>query len=333
MGLKRILKIQNLSQNELKQVTKMSNLLQNELEKIAKMRHIKNYKNMSREELLIALLKSKQSHAELYKSKSNNVEIEETKKIFNELRNRFSKEKIKKIRKKFRFREEIDDYLKELEKKNSLTEQEIQEKRQNTKKLKMSEEFLKELKEEDLNRLEKHQYHDNDDLDYKGIRQIENLFDEINEDYYKPIKTKGAFNNNYIEYESRGDKDKNLSLEDYLDIIRPFLRDMINNHKTHGEWKIQLIMRIDFISSLDTGEFHTMHSKSNNVEIMMGTETDDIINELFESFFKKYQEGLETKMEKSNSVFESVDLLHYSLHKISLNRGGSYRDSPSWIKN
>ena len=67
------------------------------------------------------------------------------------------------------------------------------------------------------------------------MRQIENLFDEINKDYYKPIKTKGAFNDNYIEYESRGDKDKNLSPEDYLDIIRPFLRDIINNHKTHGE--------------------------------------------------------------------------------------------------
>ena len=44
-------------------------------------RGIKNYKNISKEELLIALLKSKQSHAELYKSKSNNAEIEETKKI------------------------------------------------------------------------------------------------------------------------------------------------------------------------------------------------------------------------------------------------------------
>ena len=127
-------------------------------------------------------------------------------------KNRFSKEKIKKIRKKFRFREGIDERLKELEKKNSLTEQEIREKKHYIKKLKKTEEFLKKLKEEDLNRLEKHQYHDNDDLEYKGIRQIENLFDEINEDYYKPIKTKGAFNNNYIEYESRGDKNKNLLL-------------------------------------------------------------------------------------------------------------------------
>ena len=57
------------------------------------MRRIKNYKNMSREELLIALLKSEESHEDLYKSKSNNSKIEEDQKIFNEIRNRFSKEK------------------------------------------------------------------------------------------------------------------------------------------------------------------------------------------------------------------------------------------------
>ena len=81
-GLKRIAKLQNLSQNEFKQITKMWNLSQNELKQIAKMRRIKNYKNMSREELLIALLKSKQSNAELRRSKDNNAEIEETKKKF-----------------------------------------------------------------------------------------------------------------------------------------------------------------------------------------------------------------------------------------------------------
>ena len=83
----------DLSQNGLEKIAKMQNLSQNELEQIAKMRRIKNYKNMSREELLIALLKSKQSHAELRRSKDNNAEIEETKKSFNELRNRFSKKK------------------------------------------------------------------------------------------------------------------------------------------------------------------------------------------------------------------------------------------------
>ena len=79
-GLERIAKMQNLSQNELEQMTKMRNLSQNELEQIAKMRRIKNYKKMSKERLLITLLKSEQSTAELYKSKSNNAEIEKTKK-------------------------------------------------------------------------------------------------------------------------------------------------------------------------------------------------------------------------------------------------------------
>ena len=61
---------------------------------------------------------------------------------------------------------------------------------------------------------------------------LEGLREEIKKNYYKPIKTNGAFNNNYVEYQSRGDKDKNLSPEDYLNIISPFLRDMINIHKT-----------------------------------------------------------------------------------------------------
>ena len=121
--------MQNLSQNELKQIVKMQDLLQNELEQIAKTRRIKNYKDMSREDLLIAFLKSNQKHAELRKSKDNNAEIEEAKRIFNELRNRFSKEKIKETGRKFHFREGIDDYLQELEQKDSLTEQEKREKK------------------------------------------------------------------------------------------------------------------------------------------------------------------------------------------------------------
>ena len=72
--------MQNFSQNELIQITKMQNFSQNELEQIAKMRRIKNYRNISREELLIFLLKSEQSTAEFCKSKSNNADIEEIKK-------------------------------------------------------------------------------------------------------------------------------------------------------------------------------------------------------------------------------------------------------------
>ena len=65
---------------------------------------------------------------------------------------------------------------------------------------------------------------------------------------------------------------------------------------------------------------------------MNGTDTNDAIIELIKSFTKRYQEGLETKMKGSSYIFERVDLLEYHLHKISLNRGSSYIDSPEWIK-
>ena len=113
-------------------------------------------------------------------------------------------------------------------------------------------------------------------------------------DYYKPIKTKSAFNGNYIEYESKGDKDKNLSPKEYLDMIRPYLRDMINDHKTRREWKIQLTMQINFISSEHSEEILcTMHTKSHNIDIMMGSETKQIIEKLFESLLQSYQKDLE----------------------------------------
>ena len=110
-GLNKILKIENLSLNELKQIDKMNNLSLNELKQLAKIRHIKNYKDMSKEDLLIALLKSNQSHTEIRKI-NDNTEIRETKKIFNELRNNFLKEEIKRIRRKFYVKETIDKYLK-----------------------------------------------------------------------------------------------------------------------------------------------------------------------------------------------------------------------------
>ena len=134
-------------------------------------------------------------------------------------------------------------------------------------------------------------------------------------------------------YESSEDKDSKLAIYQYFYIIRPYLRDMIDNHEARGEWKIQLTMRIIFVSFIDANETRVMHSKSDNIEIMSGIETSDAINELFNSFSKRYQEGLETKMKGSSFVFECIDLLEYHLHKISLHRGSSYISSPEWIKN
>ena len=133
-------------------------------------------------------------------------------------------------------------------------------------------------------------------------------------------------------------------------MIKPYLSDLINKHQTHGsrkynsgdkswiektssDWEIKLTMAINFISSKYSDETRTMHTKSNNVEIMVGSETNEIIEDLFESFLQKYQEGLEKSMRGSEFVYDSVDVLYYNLNKVSLSRGGSYIDSPKWVKN
>ena len=76
-----------------------------------------------------------------------------------------------------------------------------------------------------------------------------------------------------------------------------------------------------------------MDSKSANIEITIYNEADELIEELFESLLNRYQNNLEESMRGSESVFDYIHLLYYKCHKISPNCGGSYIDSPDWIKN
>ena len=86
---------------------------------------------------------------------------------------------------------------------------------------------------------------------------------------------------------------------------------MIDNHKARSEWKVQLVMQIIFVSSLDTNKNHIMHTKSDNKEIINGTETNEVINELFNSFLRRYQEELETKMKGSGYILRQ--LIHWNI--------------------
>ena len=72
-----------------------------------------------------------------------------------------------------------------------------------------------------------------DDDEYRKIGSIRRLFKGFDRDYYKPIRTDYDFGgiNNYIEHTTRGDRYENLSPKEYLKMIRPYLRDLINNHK------------------------------------------------------------------------------------------------------
>ena len=107
-----------------------------------------------------------------------------------------------------------------------------------------------------------------------------------------------------------------MSPEEHRDIIRPYLKGMINEHKTIGEWKIQLTRQISFISRTDSKETRTMYTKRHNIEIMKGEDTDEIIKELHESLLQKYQEGLEESMRGGDFIRDRVDLLYCHLQKI-----------------
>ena len=89
-------------------------------------------------------------------------------------------------------------------------------------------------------------------------------------------------------------------------------------------------MRVNFISSEDTGETHTFYVWSDNISIMQGSDTDDIIRELFRYFLHNYQEELKI-IKGSNFIFESVELMDYKLHRVRFRRGGSYIKSPEWL--
>ena len=75
-----------------------------------------------------------------------------------------------------------------------------------------------------------------------------------------------------------------------------------------------------------------MHTRSDNIEIMISDDNDDIVEELFRSFLQKCEENLQNKMRGSDFEFDVVNFLYYDFNKISLNRGGSYIDSPEWLK-
>ena len=108
---------------------------------------------------------------------------------------------------------------------------------------------------------------------------------------------KSAHDNNYIQYESKGDKDKTLIISQYLNMIRPYLVDMINDYKNKSEWIIQLLAEISFtFSKPDSHETCIMHTKRDNLEIMIGSDINYVIEDLFKSLLQRYQKNLEEKM-------------------------------------
>ena len=84
-----------------------------------------------------------------------------------------------------------------------------------------------------------------------------------------------------MEYESNGYRNKTLLIEEYLDKIRPYLKDITNDLKKFGTWKIQLTEAISFISYKDNDEGRVIHSESDNIEIWINDKVYEVTEEFF----------------------------------------------------
>ena len=90
-------------------------------------------------------------------------------------------------------------------------------------------------------------------------------------------------------------------------------------------------MQVNFSSIVDERKIDVMHTKIDNIEMLKGYSTNDIIDKLYTTLINRYQEGLENKMSGSNYVFDNVHLLDIHLNKISISRGSTYIKTPDWI--
>ena len=170
---------------------------------------------------------------------------------------------------------------------------------ENKNELENSNEYLNELDKKNIKLNEYNNNNNNNDF----IENVRDLFNIVN---YEPILIKTGFNNNYLEYRSGGND--SLSFEEYLNLIKPYLNDLINDKKDKGEWKLQLSAEISFVSQKpDSDEKRVMYTKSICEEFMIGSETEEITEKLIMSLLQRYQDNLNEKMRGSDFIFNGVN--------------------------
>ena len=163
----------------------------------------------------------------------NKKKLKELRQDFNKLRHKFSKKEVDRCRKVFY---DVKNY-------KNLSISKIKKASKSLTELRKSLRFKKccgnidSVDYEDLDNYD-YNYDFADDDEYRKIGSIRTLFKELDSDYYKPITTDSGFpgrNDNYIQYTSKGDRYENLSAKEYLNVFRPYLRDLIDEHKPIAE--------------------------------------------------------------------------------------------------
>ena len=151
------------------------------------------------------------------------------------------------------------------------------------------EDFIENIKDLFNNKLDKKINNNNTNDDF--IENIRDLFSILD---YEPLFIISGFDNNYLEYMSNGND--SLSLTEYLELIKPYLYDLINVHKAKGEWKIQLSAEISFIlQKPNSNEIRVMFTRSIPEEFMIGSEQKKSLKNLLCQYYKNIKIIYRTK--------------------------------------
>ena len=187
------------------------------------------------------------------------------------------------------------------------------------------EDFIENIRDLFNNKLDKKINNNTNDDFIENIRDLFSILD------YEPLLLKTGFDNNYLEYMSNGNN--SLSFNEYLELIKPYLYDLINVYKAKGEWKLQLSAEISFVSQKpDSNEIRIMYTRTTPEEIIIGCETEEVAENLIMQLLQKYQDNLQNKMKGSDFIFNGINYLYYDLNRITISKGGSYIESPKWLK-
>ena len=152
-----------------------------------------------------------------------------------------------------------------------------------------NDDFIENIRDLFSNKLDKKINNNNNNNNNDFIENIRDLFSILD---YEPVLIKSVFEGNYLEYMSNGNN--SLSFDECLELIKPYLNDLINVYKTKGEWKLQLSAEISFVSQKpDSDETRVIYTRSFCEEIMSGSETEEIMEKLIKSLLQKYQDNLQ----------------------------------------
>ena len=189
-----------------------------------------------------------------------------------------------------------------------------------------NDDFIENIRDLFSNKLDKKINNNNNNDNF--IENIRDLFSILD---YEPVSIKKGFENNYLEYMSNDNN--SLSFNEYLELIKPYLYDLINIYKAKGEWKLQLSAESSFVSQKpDSNETRVMYTRSTPEEIINGSETEELAEKLIMQLLQKYQDNLQNKMKGSDFIFNGVNYLYYDLNRITISKGGSYIEFPKWLK-